>query len=55
MFAWFAGVGVGHLALNLGGWIPALVIEDDNMDKDDDQYVLKAEGVDFSDLRLGRE
>ena len=46
MFAQFAGIGVGHLALNVGGQIPALVVEaDDNMDKEEDQYVEKHKGV----------
>ena len=46
MFARFAGIGVGHLALNVGGQIPALVLEaDDNMDEEEDRYVMKQEGV----------
>ena len=46
MFARFAGIGVGHLALNVGGRIPALVVEaDDNMDEEEDRYVTKYKGV----------
>ena len=46
MFARFAGIGVGHLTLNVGGQIPALMVEaDNNMDEEEDQYVTKHEGV----------
>ncbi|KAF8549149.1 hypothetical protein OG21DRAFT_1421778 [Imleria badia] len=50
MFARFAGIGVGHLVLDLGGYVPALVIntlEDMDKDNEDDmQGIIEGQVVD---------